>query len=261
MRRVALIVSLLVVCWPWAGARADDGQGPARGHADAAKSVETTLSANGSPSASGSPSEARSPSMKESPPKNRSSAAKGLRTSQAATTLQRLVVGQRAPIFSLRTLNAKLSGRSVFALRDHVGDQAPPNGQGVLLSFAASFCEPCRQELAALRDLAPRLAAAGISVAVVVTDTDPEGLAIMEQLTVHELKLPFPVLSDRFGVVGRRYGVSALPMTVVIDRKGAVRWQSIGYQKEALDALKDALGLVDSELQGSALRSKEQRIP
>lgn len=165
--------------------------------------------------------------------------------SESVVALERLALGDKAPLFSLRTLNSKACGRAAFALRDFVGETAPPKSKGVVLSFAASFCEPCRHELSALRDLAPRLAAAGISVAVVVTDTDPEGIAIMEQLTVRELKLPFAVLSDRFGVVGRRYGVSALPMTVLVDRGGDVRWQASGFREESLSELKMALGLVE----------------
>jgi alkyl hydroperoxide reductase subunit AhpC len=161
---------------------------------------------------------------------------------QAAAPVETLKVGQNAPVFSMKTLNPKLSKTRVFSLRKVVGPTAKSK-QTVVLSFAASYCEPCKKELAELKPLAADFKKAGVILAVVVVDTEPEGIAAMKDLTVTQLELPFPVLSDRFGVLARRYHADQLPKTVVIQPDGTVKWMSTGFKKGALKALKAQVGM------------------
>lgn len=152
-----------------------------------------------------------------------------------------LKIGQDAPYFVLRTMNAKITKVDRFVLRNLVGDRATTKKSAVVLSFAASYCEPCRKELAELSTLKAKLDAANIELAVVVIDTEKEGIEMMRKLTVDELKLPYPVLSDRFGVLARRYSAKTLPTTVVIDSLGKVRWKSTGFRKDTLQKLQAQL--------------------
>ncbi len=160
----------------------------------------------------------------------------------AKVPVETLKVGQIAPVFSMKTINPELSKTRVFSLRKLVGLSAETN-RTVVLSFAASYCEPCKKELAEFKLLAAAFDKAGVTLAVVVVDTEPKGIAAMKALTVTQLALPFPVLSDRFGVLGRRYHADQLPKTVVIKPDGTVKWMSTGFKEGALKALKAQLGM------------------
>ena len=149
----------------------------------------------------------------------------------------RLKVGQPAPRFLLPVMNPEQHDARTFRLADYVGTKPRRPGRGVILSFAASYCGPCRDELAALKKRSRDLRAAGLTLAVVVIDTEQEGREAMRRLVVDELRLPFVVLADRFAVVARRYGADVLPMSVVLDRRGVVQWVQSGYKKGAVDRL------------------------
>lgn len=146
-----------------------------------------------------------------------------------------LSVGKAAPPFSLRTMNPDVAKQRVVALKNHVGPGAVDPKKAVLLSFAASYCEPCKKELAELSQLEPALRAKGVLTAVIVIDKDEEGIAKMKKLLLEELAVPMPVLSDRFSILARRYGAEKLPYVVLIGGDGAVRWIHAGYDKKALE--------------------------
>jgi len=63
---------------------------------------------------------------------------------------------------------------------------------------------------------------------------------------VKKMKLPFPVLSDDFKIVARRYGVAALPQVFFISQKGVILERVTGYGpkgfKKYLSVLTSALG-------------------
>ena len=154
--------------------------------------------------------------------------------------------GQPAPNFLLPLMNSTSRRQRTFRLRDYVGTASADSDRraagAVVLSFAASYCEPCRGELAELRRRAEDFANAGATVAIVVIDTEEDGIEAMRQLTVDRLQLPFAVLADRFGVLARRYGATTLPMSVVVDGAGVVRLVQSGFHEDTVDRLLAAAG-------------------
>lgn len=154
-----------------------------------------------------------------------------------------LKIGEDAPSFSMRIANPDLAKLKQFALARFVGANPEEPKTALVLSFAASYCEPCKKELAQLGALKARLDKAGVLLAVVVIDTEAEGIEIMRKLTIDELKLPYPVLSDRFGVVAKRYRATTLPFTVVIDKAGVVSWLHSGFKDGSLEELTAKLGI------------------
>lgn len=163
-------------------------------------------------------------------------------SSAVAGEPETLRVGEPAPSFVLKTMNPERSKTARFVLRDFVGSETK-TPKKVVLSFAASYCEPCKRELAEFATMKKAIDEAGAVLAVVVIDTEPEGIAQMKKLTVDELALPFPVLSDRFGVLARRYHATQLPMTVIIAPSGDVQWLSSGFAKGAMAKFRTALGI------------------
>ena len=151
-------------------------------------------------------------------------------------------VGRLAPAFTLKTLNPDLAKTRLFSLRQLVGEDAAVK-KTVVLSFAASYCEPCKRELAELAPMAAELDKANVVLAVVVIDTEPAEIEQMRKLTVDTLRLTYPVLSDRFGVLARRYQADQLPKTVVIGPDGKVTYMATGFKKDALQKLRAQLGL------------------
>jgi len=144
-----------------------------------------------------------------------------------------LPLGTEAPAFALKLMNPDKK-RAQLTLADHVGKGAKDPKKGVLLSFAASYCGPCKKELADLAKAEGAWRRAGLLTAVVVIDTDDAGIEAMRAFLLDELKLPFPVLADRFAILARRYRADALPYVVLVDAAGKIRWSHAGYDPAGL---------------------------
>lgn len=117
------------------------------------------------------------------------------------------LLGHEAPDFALRAVN----GNNV-RLSEHRGDV-------VVLSFWGSRCGQCRTQLAALDRSFKTYRSAGLQVFGVNVDDDQGGALEFARTQA----LGFPLLLDPQKAVARAYQVDNLPMTVLIDRGGAVR--------------------------------------
>ncbi len=143
--------------------------------------------------------------------------------------------GAPAPGFTLRALNPEASGTPAVSLDDLVGPEAADGGARlVLLSFFASWCEPCRREMPYLQTLHARYRGQGLRVLSVAIDRDPPGITATKRLAA-ESRVTFPVLSDRFQILARRYlgEASPLPSVFLIGRDGTVLRVARGYGKAA----------------------------
>ena len=95
---------------------------------------------------------------------------------------------------------------------------AGESADAIVLHFFASWCEPCREELPALRRLSDRGAPRLKVVAIAVADNDAPLRRVIEATGV-----TFPVLMDRDRAVARAWSISALPSTVILDSRHAPR--------------------------------------
>lgn len=100
---------------------------------------------------------------------------------------------------------------------------AAEQGHGVILSFWATWCAACRQELPLLEEMHRELAGDDLLV-LTVSDEDPATL----RRFLTKRKLTLPVLLDQDGDVQAAYGVSGLPYTVVIGPTGTVVEDFVG---------------------------------
>lgn len=124
------------------------------------------------------------------------------------------IVGKPAPDFALRSLK----GPSV-RLSEHLGEV-------VVINFWATWCGPCRQEMPLLDELYGKYQLAGLILLSVNIDDSVEPAIEMAQT----LAVSYPVLFDTRKEVSRAYEVSAMPVTVLVDRAGVVRYVSEGYK-------------------------------
>ncbi|HEY1875522.1 MAG TPA: TlpA disulfide reductase family protein [Steroidobacteraceae bacterium] len=118
------------------------------------------------------------------------------------------LLGQAAPDFALHAV----AGENV-RLSEH-------RGEVVVLSFWSSRCTSCRTQLAALNRSLATYASAGLSVYGVGVDDDP----VQAQEFARSAGVGFALLLDPAKTVSRSYQVDNLPMTVLIDRNGTVRY-------------------------------------
>jgi thiol-disulfide isomerase/thioredoxin len=143
--------------------------------------------------------------------------------------------GLPAPSFSLRTMNPDVAGTPWIALDRFVGEQPEdPAAKAVLISFFASWCEPCKRELPFLVRLDRTYRDRGLRVLGVAIDTEEAGIEAAMRL-VTAAKVGYPVLSDRFNFLARRYlGEKApLPSVFIVRRDGIVAKIERGYPKDA----------------------------
>jgi peroxiredoxin len=127
---------------------------------------------------------------------------------------QTALVGKAAPDFALRSVR----GENV-RLSEH-------SGEVVLVNFWATWCGPCRQEMPQLDELYAKYRRAGLVLLGVTIDHQRDRAAEM----AGTLKVAYPVLFDELRNVSRSYGVDDLPVTLLIDRQGVVRFVSQGYK-------------------------------
>ena len=123
-------------------------------------------------------------------------------------------IGDSAPDFALRSL----SGENV-RLSEHLGEV-------VILNFWGTWCGPCRQEMPLLDEIYLKYRRAGLVLFSVNIDDESARAAEMAKT----LEVSYPVLLDQRKDVARAFDVGTLPVTVLIDRAGIVRYVSDGYK-------------------------------
>jgi peroxiredoxin len=131
-------------------------------------------------------------------------------TTPQATLTPVLVEGKAAPNFTLKAMDGKEVSLADFT------------GKPVLINIWATWCPPCRDEMAAIQAAYDKYSSKGLVVLAInftVQDTRPDVEAF-----VSGLKLTFPILMDETGEVSsRQFGVHALPMSFFIDTQGIIQ--------------------------------------
>jgi peroxiredoxin len=127
-----------------------------------------------------------------------------------------LAVGRMAPDVSLAL--AKGGQISLSQLR----------GQIVLLNFWSSWCGPCREEFPVLDTLYRAHHEHGLVLIGVDIDAYPEDAVPF--LKKHPVA--FPIAGDAAGAVSSRFSLDSMPMSVLIDRRGTIRWIHRGFNAD-----------------------------
>jgi len=137
--------------------------------------------------------------------------------------------GQLAPDFALKSSTGENLRLSEF------------RGDVVMINFWATWCGPCRQEMPLLDELYARYERVGFSLLGVNIDDDSSRAMDM----IEELGVNFPVLFDARKEVSKLYEVEAMPVTVIVDRTGTVRYihhgYKPGYEDKYLDQIRSLL--------------------
>ena len=135
-------------------------------------------------------------------------------------------VGVPAIAFDLKSVDGTSIGLASF------------RGKPLLMNFFASWCDPCREEMPLINELAGEAGKNGYAVlGIAVEDTRA---AIMQY--AQEAKLVFPIALDLNSTVKRAYRIFGPPATFFIDGQGTIRDVVIGpiTPERAREGLKKA---------------------
>ncbi len=122
--------------------------------------------------------------------------------------------GGPAPAFTLTALSGGQGALSQY------------KGQVVLVNFWATWCGPCQQEMPLLDQMYKKYKPAGFTL--IGVNVDKEEPAVKDLLA--RKPVSFPVLLDPANQVSKAYHVDEMPSSVIIDRKGDIRYIHRGYR-------------------------------
>jgi len=125
------------------------------------------------------------------------------------------MVGKDAPDFVLKATDG-----SNLRLSEY-------RGQVVLVNFWARWANDSRREIPALDRINTTYRRAGLVVL---------GISVDEDLRrAHEfaasMKVSYPMMFDSGEGIGRDYQLGKMPMTILVDRSGVVRYAHLGYKR------------------------------
>jgi peroxiredoxin len=136
-------------------------------------------------------------------------------------------VGQVAPAFKCETINGKVINSEEL------------KGKVILVNFFATWCPPCRLELPVLQETIYNKYKDNPDFVLVILGREEDSDLLKEFAKTKELDLPFAPDLER--KIFSKYAEISIPRNVVIDRKGNISYQSIGYSEEEFKHLQDHL--------------------
>ena len=120
-------------------------------------------------------------------------------------------IGAAAVPFDVKTLEGKAAGLETF------------RGKPLVINFFASWCDPCRDEMPLINELAAKAVGNYQVLGIAVEDSRA---AVSEY--AKEAKLVFPIALDLNSTVKRAYRIFGPPATFFIDSQGIIRDFVIG---------------------------------
>lgn len=128
-------------------------------------------------------------------------------------------------------------GGGVWKLSEH-------RGQVVMINYWATWCEPCREELSGIEQVARESAPNGLAVVGISMDTAPSAQTRAQKVQqyVDVYRVPYPIA---FPDTKRNaeWGNISLPTTILIDRQGRVAKTYVGVVEREILA-KDVVSLL-----------------
>jgi thiol-disulfide isomerase/thioredoxin len=135
-----------------------------------------------------------------------------------------LEIGQAAPKFKL----PDLSGAQVSL------DQF--KGKIVMLDLWATWCGPCRMTMPIVENLQKEFADTMVVLTINLQDPRDVVRDYIRAQGIHSR-----VLLDENGTVGTMYGAESIPMQILIDKQGIIRFVMAGYSPRMASQLRSEI--------------------
>lgn len=154
---------------------------------------------------------------------------------------QKLIAGKRKAILENKEkqdIRKELLNKPEvdFTLKDLDGKEVALSGlkgKVVVLDFWATWCGPCKASLPALQKIYSKYKDnSDVTILAVNTWENKTGKELEDLVKgfIADNKYTFPVLYDN-GFV-EKYGVSGIPTKFIIDKKGVIRFSTVGFTSE-----------------------------
>jgi thiol-disulfide isomerase/thioredoxin len=132
-----------------------------------------------------------------------------------------LQIGQAAPNFKLPDLTGQQVSLDQF------------KGKVVMLDFWATWCGPCRMTMPVVENLQKEFADTLVLLTINLQDPRDEVRDYIRAQGIHSR-----VLLDQEGTVGTMYGAAGIPMQILIDKQGIIRFGMTGYDPRMASKLR-----------------------
>ena len=107
----------------------------------------------------------------------------------------------------------------------------------VVLEFWATWCSPCLMAMPGLQEIHDKFEARGVEIIAVNFGEDPA----RAQRFIERNDYTFRVVVDQDQTIGERFGLSAIPMQVVVGTDGRIAWTRVGYAPHEMEKLRELL--------------------
>jgi cytochrome c biogenesis protein CcmG/thiol:disulfide interchange protein DsbE len=124
-----------------------------------------------------------------------------------------LRIGQAAPAFALKDI----SGKTIRVPED-------VKGRVVAIRFWASWCKSCAAEMPELEQVYRNYSGKGLLILAVNIGQDEGDVEKFSK----EHNISYPLLPDPGQKVTKRYGVTSIPITFILDGRGIIRQKILG---------------------------------
>jgi peroxiredoxin len=114
-----------------------------------------------------------------------------------------------------------------------------PGNKVLILTFFATWCEPCGEDLKFLQKPHDQYRAQGLRVLCVFTGRLSKVKAAKKYM--EKLEVNLPVLLDKRRVISKRYKVTGLPCNYAIDREGFLKFKCPGCSEDVERKLEENL--------------------
>lgn len=111
-------------------------------------------------------------------------------------------------------------------------------GQVVIIDFWATWCPPCRNSIPTFVKLYEKYHERGFTILGIGLDDEQDLIKFNNQMNI-----PYPVFVGS-NELAKAYGVTGIPKTIFVDKKGNIRKTQVGFAPELesqFDVLVDSL--------------------
>lgn len=99
----------------------------------------------------------------------------------------------------------------------------------ILISFWATWCKPCKEELREFNKIYERYSESGLKMFAISVDNEKSIAKVKPYIKSNQFN--FPVLLDQNSEVARLYYAQMVPYSLIINKEGKIVYTHFGYKK------------------------------